>query len=1368
MRENTTKQVNECLLPVEIAGNEIYALIDSGATHSIVGDSLFKKIPHLKGKLKPVHHPIKARAVNGNILTYKEQLQCDLTIKNYVCQLNCYYSPMLCYDIILGYDFLKKARLVIDFGTLEVKQPSEYVIKAAQDIHIQPTSEVITWGKLTGKLSPGNASITTHKTLQNMGYTVANELIDIDENKPWVPIRILNPFRTTALIKNGTRLAIAERLRKADIIHEQGKIQECLNTVTIPDQVQPSVPTEFRKMFDLSKSTFNNEQKEQLMNLLWEFKDIFLRPGEKLKCTDLIEFNINLSKDAIPFKARPYRSNPKVRQEVSRQVKEMLKDGIIRPSTSPFGSPVILVSKPDGSYRFVVDYRKLNSVTIKDNFPMQSIQDSLESLGSSEAKWFSSIDLLSGYHQVPIAEDSKQYTAFVTHGGLYEFNRLSFGLANAPACFNRLMTRVLQNLNWDIALVYLDDIIIFSKDFQTHLVNLKAIFNRLREANLTLKPSKCSFGQEKIRYLGHLVSKDGIEPLPDKCKAVEEFPRPKKVKDVRSFLGLTSYYRRHIKDYAKVAAPLNDLTKKDKLFHWTDSCEEAFQALKKKLVESPILGYPRYTEGYLLYTDSSEQAVGMVLSQIQDGQEVVISYGGKKLSASERRYSTTERECLAVILALKQFEAYLRGIHVTIITDHAALKWMLTQKEPKSRIARWVAFLQQFDYTIRHQPGKKIGHADGLSRREYDDSPDEVCILKPSAEEQQLNKEIDEVILPDVEEHSVNVADFNFRARRTRLKGKKVKVEERQVIRLPEIQWTKEKVRACQLADENCGPLIKYLEDGTLPEEKAQAREVVLSSEAYLLEDGILYHLLDCKSKLSKRQVDEIRVCLVVPKELKFDILTSVHGDLNSGHYGTQRTYTTLRLKYYWKGMFADCKNFVISCDLCNTRKNPVTPTKAPLQPLKPARIFERCAMDIVKMPLTPRGNKYILTFTEYCSRYVEAFPLQNTQAVTIARILVNEICFRYGAPQHLLSDLGQNLISEVVGETCKLFGITRLYTTPYHPATDGLLEKFHSTLTKNLSMYVSRCHSDWDLYLRGVVYSYNSSVCIDSTQYSPFFLMFGREPYYPLDTILPNVSEVRPISIREHVLSLAHARELAMHNIKERQDVIKKRYDKGAVEDPFEPGELVWIFFPEINISGSSRKLYHNYSGPYLLSEKISPTNFKVRQAHDMKPLRNPIHVNRMKRFHHRAIRPPTPDTLHQINNSETNEDLPELSDIIVGDRPQLQQPNIPVETNNEERRVAIPDISNEDEDIELPDPPVERQGLESGEDSSENTAEEYEINRIIHKKLGKDNKVLYLLDWKGYPASARTYEPEENLNEEAKKYVRTHDIPIVGRWTQ
>ena len=447
---------------------------------------------------------------------------------------------------------------------------------------------------------PGLAILQTSDKMMQFGLSVANALVTIEAQKPWIPVRILNPYSTPMTIPKNMTIAIAHRLGIADNILEfdTGESQLLSNTTT-QQKVRFQPPDDFTELFDLSLSTFTEQQRQELLCLLWEYSDVFLKKDDKLGCTDVLEFDITLTQDAKPFKASPYRSNPKLRKEISKQVQEMLDDDIIRPSVSPYGSPVLLVSNPDKSYRFVVDYRHLNSMTVKDNFPVAHLLDSLQSLGSCQAKYFSTMDLQSGYFQVPVAESSKQYTAFVTHDGLYEFNRMSFGLTNAPVCFSRLMSRVLQNLNWEIALLYLDDIIVFSKTFEEHMINLSKVFDRLRSANLTLKPTKCFFGREKIRFLGHLVSSDGLEPLPDKCQAVKDFPTPKRVRDVRAFLGLVGYYRKYIKDFSKIAPPLTDLTKKETCFKWSTVCEKALQTLKAKLLEAPILAYPNYSNGYI-------------------------------------------------------------------------------------------------------------------------------------------------------------------------------------------------------------------------------------------------------------------------------------------------------------------------------------------------------------------------------------------------------------------------------------------------------------------------------------------------------------------------------------------------------------------------------------------------------------------------------------------------------------------------------------------------------------------------------------------------------------------------------------------------
>jgi len=393
----------------------------------------------------------------------------------------------------------------------------------------------------------------------------------------------------------------------------------------------------------------------------------------------------------------------------------MLSQNIIRPSASPWSSPVVMVKKKDGSWRFRIDYRKLNSVTHHDAYPLPRIDATLDSL--ARCKYFSTLDLASGYWQVAVEESDKEKTAFSTPQGNSEFNVMPFGLTNAPATFQRLMECVLSDLTFEQRLIYLDDIIVFSTTFDEHLQRRGQVFLALRAAHLQLKLSKCSFMQKEVVYLGHIVSADGVKPDPRKVSAVSDSPSPSSIKELKHFLGLTNYYRKFICSYASIADPLYKLLKGNKKsFQWTTACQQAFDALKAKFTTSPILGYPDFTRPFVLYSDASDCAIGAVLSQLQNSQETVICYWSRQLTKPERNYSTIEQEALAVVGAVKEFYPYLYGFHFELFTDHNPLTSLKDLKDIGSHLTRWMLYLQQFDFTFHHRPGKYHANADAMSR----------------------------------------------------------------------------------------------------------------------------------------------------------------------------------------------------------------------------------------------------------------------------------------------------------------------------------------------------------------------------------------------------------------------------------------------------------------------------------------------------------------------------------------------------------------------------------------------------------------------------------------------------------------------------
>lgn len=434
-----------------------------------------------------------------------------------------------------------------------------------------------------------------------------------------------------------------------------------------------------------SQTNLSECEKSEFLQLLLTFEDIFAGPDDTPGRTSLLTHTIDTG-TASPIRQSVRRIPPAKKQEVNQLLETMLKKDVIQPSCSPWAAPIVLVQKKDGSTRFCVDYRKLNSVTRKDAYPLPRIDDTLDTLHGS--RWFSTLDLASGYWQVEVAKADQHRTAFCTPSGLYEFKVMPFGLCNAPATFQRLMDLILTGLQWSSCLVYLDDIIILGKTFSDHLHNIQQVFQRIREAGLKLQPPKCTFFQKKVTYLGHIVSPEGISVDPRKVDKVRHWPTPQNAKNVQQFLGLANYYRRFIRGFAELAKPLHRLTEHNVAFAWTKDCQISFDHLCHKLTTTPILAYPDFTKPFILDTDASNSGIGAVLSQLgDDGCEHVIAYGSRLLTKPERRYCVTRRELLAVIVFTKHFRPYLLGRRFTLCTDHGSLQWLHNFKEPEGQIA---------------------------------------------------------------------------------------------------------------------------------------------------------------------------------------------------------------------------------------------------------------------------------------------------------------------------------------------------------------------------------------------------------------------------------------------------------------------------------------------------------------------------------------------------------------------------------------------------------------------------------------------------------------------------------------------------------
>ena len=672
-------------------------------------------------------------------------------------------------------------------------------------------------------------------------------------------------------------------------------------------------------------------------------------------------------------------------------------------------------------------------------YPLPRVDDILDTLG--ECKYFSTLDLSSGYWQIEMDAESAEKTAFSTHCGLYEFTRMPFGLCNGPATFQRLMEIVLAGLEWKCCVVYVDDILVCSKSLEEHKEHLQRVFERLRQAGLKLKPSKCSFLCREVVFLGHVISANGVSPDPAKTKKVRDYPVPVDVSSVRQFLGLASYYRRFVPGFSKIAAPLYALTKKSVTFSWSDECQKAFDRLKQLLCSAPVLAYPLFgsQHQFIVETDASVLGLGAVLSQKQpDGHTHPIAYASRSLHTHEKNYGITELETLALVWAVKLFKPYLLGHKTVVFTDHSACTSLLKAPHPSAKLARWAMAVQELDLEIKHRPGKSNSNADALSRNPVGDA----VVLAVQAEVAEEDHPPPESVASEVKEQ--------------------------------------------QRDDPECKAMLAYLEDGVLPEDSRLARKIALERPHFEVMDGCLYHENPHKPG---------KWCLVVPEKMKPRVLHDAHGGRFAGHFGEKRVYDLLRRYYWWAGMRADVRRHCHACLVCASRKGAGRTSRPPLQPIPVGGPFHRVGVDILKLPTSFEGNQYAVVFLDYLTKWAEVFPASDQTAQTVARLFVEGVVCRHGAPQELLSDRGPNFLSELFLEVCKLLEVKKVNTSGYHPQTDGLVERFNATLTDMIAKTTEKHGRDWDRHLPYLLYAYRTTVQ-SSTKESPFFYT-GVTPGY-------------------------------------------------------------------------------------------------------------------------------------------------------------------------------------------------------------------------------------------------------------------------------
>lgn len=1177
---------------VEIANTECTFILDTAADISILKADLVDQNYLIDPSTRCIIRGVTDGTVNtvgiattnlnfdGNILT------------NFPFQLVETNFPIPS-DGILGKDFLNNYKCSIHFDSyvLEVRTREKvFEIPMEDTIHnqivIPSRCEVIRKFKIDNIKE--DCVIKSKELIP--GVFIANSIV----NKDNTYVKIVNSNSYSVTIPENPQVDF-ESLNDYSILN-----------ITKTKNVEDRSKEIFQKI-DTDNIPIN--EKVKLTQLIEEFSDIFALDNEKLSENNFYQQKISVTDDT-PVYIKPYRTPHSQKEEINKQVKKLLDNDLIETSTSSYNSPILLVPKKgtnsEKKWRLVVDFRQLNKQILADKFPLTRIDDILDQLG--RAKWFSTLDLMSGFLQIPLDEKSRQYTAFSTENGRYQYKRLPFGLKISPNSFQRMMTIAMTGLNPEVAFLYIDDIIVIGCSTEHHLNNLRKVFERLRKYNLKLNPSKCNFFKKEVTYLGHNISDKGILPDSSKFEAIINYPVCKTADDVRRFVAFCNYYRKFIKNFAQIAAPLNKLLRKNVKFEWTEECQSSFDKLKRSLTEPNILQYPDLKQPFILTTDASDKACGAVLSQKHGEDELPIAFASKSFTKGEAHKPVIEKELTAIHWAVNHFQPYLFGTRFTIKTDHKPLTYLYTKKNPSQKLTRMRLDLDEYDFDIEFIKGQSNVCADALSRINLSsDDLKQVAIMAvqtramTNSSENGMANRIYEVVNPE-ETHNLPKLITS-----TSKRGKNYEIN-------------------FKLTSKNRKKLIKEMTSHINPKEDL-AFELMFS--------GLESMLWDCSPKVALTDSDPIfeiiplptfkeigtkfleKVEILIykaPKTIEHDneiqeILFNNHNTKIAGHPGQLKLYKKLKPFYYWKNMRQSIREYVQNCSFCQQNKTFKNPKEQLIKTDTPPQPFHTVEIDTVgPLPITNNGNRYLLSLQCEFSKYIILIPMMDKKASTIARKFVDSLFLIYGPIQSIKTDMGTEFKNEIFKDVSTFLNIEHKCSTAYHPQTIGMLERNHRTLNEYLRTFLNESKNDWDEIIQYYAFAYNTLPSID-TIFSPFELIFGKP------CPMPNSVQNKPTPIynpehyyKELHFKLSRAYQLAQSCIEKSKKKRVNNYNVNTKPLQLAVGDLVWLE------NNAHHKLGNLRIGPYEVT-KINTPNATIRDLKSPNKEQT-VHKNRLRKY--------------------------------------------------------------------------------------------------------------------------------------------------------
>ena len=917
--------------------------------------------------------------------------------------------------------------------------------------------------------------------------------------------------------------------------------------------------TEFRKELDRMINEvegLSDVEKSRVREMLWEERDVFAKNGDDIGCAPQLEMDIPTI-DEIPVQ-RAYNSIPRpLYNQVKEHVENLLNRGWVRKSSSAWSSPVVIVRKKDGDLRLCCDFRKLNAKSIPDKHPLPRVQTAIENLQGS--KFFTVLDQSRAYYQGFVREEARRKTAFVTPWGLYEWVRIPFGLMNAGPNFQRFMEETLVDVRDKFAMPYLDDCIVYSNTFEEHIEHIRQVLKRFKDRGLKLKLSKCEFFRTEVNYLGRTVNKDGYRMNDQSIQAVRELKDrvPSNISEVRQLLGLIGYHRKHVQDFARVAKPLNDLLKvgeeqtqlkgapsKQKV-EWKEVHAKALDKLIDLVTNPPILAYADFNKPFALHTDASGEGLGCILYQEQDGKDRVIGYGSRSLKASEKNYHSSKLEFLAMKWAItEQFHDYLGYADgFTVYTDNNPLLYVMDNSKLNAISRRWITELSEYNFKIKYRPGVINRDADCLSRQPLD-----ITRYKGLCREEVSENSFEAIVCAvQVQGHDVETWHMNNMEH-----GIRVNV---QALNAGKAEGQLANILNDQKEDRCIGPVREIIARGTKDIEAES--KLGTDSKCLLKERKSLY--VDNEGVLRRKCGQWKQV--VLPAKHKRLVYEELHGKM--GHLGAERVFQLARQRVYWPYMQKDIEVYTQQTCACNAKKRPHREQFAPLQSIHSSCPMELVTIDFLKLEKSSAQHEYVLLIVDHFSRYAIGYPCKNKSALTAAKNLYNDFILKFGIPARILHDQGREFENKLFESLEKYCGLVKSRTTPYHPQTNGTVERMNSTLLKMLRVLPEVEKNRWHMSINQVLFAYNATRH-DSTGFSPFYLLFGREAILPLDFLLGTKTAVEPMQYskfaRDWQNRMSEAYKIAKGKADTRKKYDEERWKKRFIVSEVVPGDRVLV----------------------------------------------------------------------------------------------------------------------------------------------------------------------------------------------------------------